>query len=159
MQGRYHIYIIWSNEIAQCKRASFSTSYNTLTVYVSIAMTCRNIKQSSISFIVHKGTYINVQISCCNRYNEGAQTCHLIIYHMAVNAFWELFIAYNVLKSWICENHIVMRTAGWRIIWNKIVSVVDATFAAAKIPACTSQNFFLGFLFATAKVASMTAMI
>ena len=36
---------------------------------------------------------MSVQISCCDRYNEGTQTCHLIICHMAVNAFRELFIA------------------------------------------------------------------
>ena len=36
---------------------------------------------------------MSVQIFCSNRCNEGTQTCHLIICHMAVNTFRELFIA------------------------------------------------------------------
>ena len=106
---------------------------------------------------------------------------------------------------------IIMRTAGWRITWKKIIAFIDATFAVAKrkpenIQACTRFEpltsaipvqrstieltsqlgaghwiaqlveccssiaevkglnlvqawIFSGFLFATAKVASINAMI
>ena len=82
-----------------------------------------------------------------------------------------------------------MRTVGWRIVWKKIIAVIEAPFPVANrkpeniqwpapswlvrsigralhryrrgqgFESRTSLNNFSGFLFATAQVASITAMI
>ena len=65
---------------------------------------------------------------------------------------WKTLIQLEVMSIWKSY----MRTAGWTIIWNKIIAVIDATFAVAKR---RPEMNLSGFLFATTKVPSITVMI